>query len=148
MFISRKPLRLGGSLVQVNIDIPSEYFRSFHLPNDINAVPFKKTQSTGNYKFLGYTDIKIKISNSSFLLLLLSFGSLSYTLKVFGIMRLSRRKIPSPNLLIRGGRSSEIWHGWERKMGNTQEMGGLIWNGINGFASTLLALCLLCMFSI
>ena len=36
--------------MQVNIDIPSEYFRSFHLPTDKHTVLLKKTQTTVNYK--------------------------------------------------------------------------------------------------
>ena len=43
----RKPFRLdvtsrkGGLLVFVNNDIPSKYLRSFHLPGDIEAIPFE-----------------------------------------------------------------------------------------------------------
>ena len=43
----RKPFRLdvtsrkGGLLVFVNNDIPSKYLRSFHLPGDIQAIPFE-----------------------------------------------------------------------------------------------------------
>ena len=43
----RKPLRLDvtsrkdGLLVFVNSDIPTKYLRRFHLPEDIQAIPFE-----------------------------------------------------------------------------------------------------------
>ena len=43
----RKPFRLdvtsrkNGSLLFVNNDIPSKYLRSFHLPGDLQAIPFE-----------------------------------------------------------------------------------------------------------
>ena len=60
----KKPFRLdvtsrkGGLLVFVNNDVPSKYLRSFHLPGDIQAIPFEVNSES--YLFFLCIDLQIK----------------------------------------------------------------------------------------